>query len=540
MELKVKTQPLLERNLELVLIGAAKVLGCNSASLLFIDEERKNIRLHVATYSDQISGLEQAREILGFEPRDAIVPIDLVGDSIILKSYREKKILETGRISDLVGSKMVPDEAVNILESLIREIRFSCVPVVGSTGVEAIILFSKMNDRPFTFQQRRLQLEYASRLGLIIESEKFSEQMVAIREKLLTGSNFLPQSVKEVLSFKTEAMLTLDDAQTIMAVNARAEEMFSAKGKELVGSPFEVLFDEEEAASKVLECRLKLLSDGHMEVKARMKRLDGDMLYAQVSGVLAVDGEGKGAGAIIRIKELLEESRDSQLDPHERLHKSERLAMIGEMASQMAHEIRNPLVSIGAALRVIREDLPDNAPVRDELMTILNEVDRLDSIIRDYLTLAKRSVGRVERVRIGDVLGEAAKMVSINPACDGIDIKTSVGKSCDVLGDFDALKQVFINLLINAVEESLPGGEVECTAYRIDQEVIVKVLDRGDGPADKPAEKLFEPFYTTKSKGSGLGLSISKNIIEELGGEISLHEREGGGCEVVVRLRAML
>jgi PAS domain S-box-containing protein len=538
MKILSKSHSFLEQNLELVLIGAAKVLGCNSATLLVIDEKKNTVRLSVATLSDQVKGLDKARDILGFEPRGATVPIELVSESIILKSFRGKKILETSRISDLVGSTLVSSEATNILESLIRKIRFSCVPVIGRSDVEAVILFSKMDDRPFTFRQRQLQLEYAKRLGLIIGSEKFSEEIYAFRKKWLTDSDLLPASLRRVLDMETDAMLSLDGAQTIVAVNPRAEEMFAARGEDLVGRPFEVLFEEEEGPEQVLACRLKLMSDGHMETEALMRRFSGEGMRALMTGVLALDGEGKGAGALIHIREIPGEARDSQIDLHERLMKSERLAMIGEMASQMAHEIRNPLVSIGAALRVIREDMADDAPVQEELDSILDEVDRLDAIIRDYLSLAKRSAGRVERVRLEDVLREAAKVVAINPACSGVEIRVRSNHACHVMGDFDALKQVFINLLLNAVEASSEGGIVEGVIDRVAHEARVRVLDRGEGLSDKKRERLFEPFFTTKSKGSGLGLSISKNIVEEMEGEITIHEREGGGCEALVKFRA--
>jgi len=533
------TSPFLEQNLELVLIGAAKVLGCNSATLLVIDEKKKTVWLRVATVSDEGKGFERATELLGFVPVGATVPMDLVHESIILKCFRENKILETGRIADLVGSTLVKPEALAILESLIKMIRFSCVPVLGSTDVEAVILFSKTDNRPFTFAQRRLQIEYARRLGLIMESEKVSEQMVAFRQKLLTDAGPLPPTLQRALRIEEEAMLTLDGAQTIIAVNARAEEMFQARGEELAGRPFEVLFDEDQAAGMVLECRLKLLSDGHMEMDARMKRLGGERLNARVTGVLTLDGEAKGAGAIIRIKEMPDEARDSQLELREGLLRSERLALIGEMASQMAHEIRNPLVSIGAALRVIRDDLEEPSPVRGELISIIDEVDRLDTIIRDYLTLARRTSGRVERVRLEDVLREAAKVVSINPASRGIEVSVAAGKPCDVMGDYDAFKQVFINLILNAVEASHQGGVVECSVEWAGSDARVRVLDRGEGLVSKTRDRLFEPFYTTKPKGSGLGLSISKNIVEDLGGRISLDNREGGGCEAVVSLHAI-
>jgi|GEM_PF-3260960 len=533
-----KDGSILEKNVELVLSGAMKVLGCNSASLLFIDENQGFLRIWASAPRDETEGFEQTSRLLGFVPRGAVVSLDLLRKSFLLASYRQKKIFETSNISDLV-SDFLPEQAQNVLQSFIGQLRFSCVPVVGRDGiVHGVILFSKKGDRPFSFQQRMLQIDYASRLGAIIESEKFSEDVEQIRTRLAGMGEEIPYSIRKVLDTGKEAVLALDGAQTIVSVNRWAEEMFGKKAEQLIGSPFEILFFGEEAAGKVLEARIRLQTDGHMEMRGAMKREGGERFEAEISGVLTLDEARNISGAIIRIKELEETGSTPEVNFQENLVRSERMAFISEIASKLAHEIRNPLLSIGAALRVIKDEFPDDHPLQEELKMVINEVDRLDKITKDYLSLSRRPAGRIEHVKLEEILNEAMRVVSVNPVSSGIEIHLNIMDSVEILGDFDALKQVFINLLMNAVEASKPGDFIECV-LELDSKnnnVLVKILDRGEGLEGKDLNMLFTPFFTTKTNGSGLGLAISKSIIESVGGFINLLPRNGGGCEAIIQL----
>lgn len=528
---------LLERNIELVLRGAAKVLGCNSATLLVIDEEKEKFKLKVATFPDQFENLEQATEILGLGGAYCEVDFESVGSSIVFECYRTRRIKETSNVAEVAGS-LVTEEAATVLGGLFGKLRFSCVPVLSTYGVIGIVLFTKKGSSAFSVRQRELQLEYASRLGMMMESEQIFEGLMSMKLRKDWETSLISSSIRRELYLESGAMLSLDGAQMILSVNEGVKKMFLYEEIELIGAPFEVLFEEDEAAIKVLECRSLLLSEGHMELKATMRRKDGTLFRGIVSGILAIDGREKGEGAVIKVKELpagVEELKGIE-EWKKKIKNYERLEAVARMASQMAHEIRNPLVSIGAALRVIKEDFHSKEDISKELQSIIEEIDRLDGILQDYLFLSRRAtVGRIESVNLTTVLEDAIRVVSRDPRSEGIKLTLTSGASCEILGDPDALKQVFMNLLLNGVESSFKGGEVRCEVYRDNYEVIVRVLDSGEGLNGKNVDELFEPFYTTKPRGSGLGLTISKSIIEELGGQIELQQRREGGCEVIVR-----
>ena len=207
--------------------------------------------------------------------------------------------------------------------------------------------------------------------------------------------------------------------------------------------------------------------------------------------------------------------------------------MLGRMAAQMAHEIRNPLVSIGASLGELVADLDDGEIPRDdlklELASISEEVDRLDAILHDYLALARHPTIQPTRIRVGIVLEDASRIASQNPSARDREIDVSRSGEDEVLADADALRQVFINLLLNAFESSPEGTRVLCRTTSQEGRVVAEIEDRGKGlPPEEERDRLFEPFYTTKTRGSGLGLAVTRKIVEDLGGTVALEPAPGG------------
>jgi PAS domain S-box-containing protein len=456
----------------------------------------------------------------------------------VFESYRTRSIRETSSINELVGEAL-PVEIAEGLEELVGNRYFACVPVVGRAGPSGVILFEKADDHSFTPHQRELLLTYATRVGLILESERFADGAKLVLRDL--GDRSIPESplVREALSRflddAAEAMISLDSAQTIVEANTRAEEMFGRSSRDLKDRAFEVLFVDSESSHRVLESRMHLISDGFFEMRSRLQRGDATTFPAWLSGLVTVDEEGQHVGSIVRIRDIgaIDRRGREEDDLRRRVVRSERLAMMGRMAAQMAHEIRNPLVSIGASLGELVADLDDSDLQRDdlrrEIVSISEEVDRLDAILRDYLALARHPTIQPTRIRVGIVLDDAVRIVSQNPCAKERSIDVSAGEQDEVLADADALRQVFINLLLNALEASPPGSRVSCTTAVRDGAVVAEIEDRGKGLGGiQDREKLFEPFYSTKTRGSGLGLAVTRKIVEDLGGEVSLDPSPGG------------
>ncbi len=226
----------------------------------------------------------------------------------------------------------------------------------------------------------------------------------------------------------------------------------------------------------------------------------------------------------------------------ERLHQNERLAAMGQMAATVAHEIRNPLGIIKSTAEVLHNRYRNPEKQDDLLEFIPSEVDRLNRLVSDFLTFARDKQYELETGDLVATIEKANEDIRAEMAGPEtrIQFEPSVSKLA-VPHNPDAIRQVILNLVRNAVEAMNGSGEVQVLIIPETKwgrkQVKVSVTDNGPGISGDP-EKIFEPFYTTKTSGSGLGLAITRQIIEKHGGKISIHSHPGEGTTVTFFLPA--
>jgi two-component system sensor histidine kinase PilS (NtrC family) len=181
---------------------------------------------------------------------------------------------------------------------------------------------------------------------------------------------------------------------------------------------------------------------------------------------------------------------------------------------------------------VVSEELPPHSPVLDEVQAIVREVRRLDNIVTDFLRFARPE--RQER-RAVDLAPVIQQSVDLAQAKAALEIKVAYDQPLMARCDPDAIKQVLLNVILNAVEAA-PAEAVDCEARVTGGEVVISVADRGPGIPDSARRRVFDPFFSTKARGTGLGLAVSKQIVDEHNGRIRLLTRRGGGTRVVIEL----
>jgi len=209
------------------------------------------------------------------------------------------------------------------------------------------------------------------------------------------------------------------------------------------------------------------------------------------------------------------------------------------MAATLAHEIRNPLGAMKGLTQLVQEDLPDDHRTQSMMNTVVKEAERLEQLVTDLLTFARPRDPLIRRIEFFRLLSEVA--AEVRPNLEASRIQLELGPVTDPLwlvSDEGGLRQIFLNVLLNAADSTPAGGVV---AVRVRQEekgstLIVEVDDSGAGIGDRDPEELFQPFATTKTKGTGLGLPISRQIAERLGGSLSLANRPEGGARCTLRL----
>jgi len=212
----------------------------------------------------------------------------------------------------------------------------------------------------------------------------------------------------------------------------------------------------------------------------------------------------------------------------QRLLQSERLATIGRFASQIAHEIRNPLNSISLNIELLEDEFKDsNSEARGLIRSALRELDRLNGIVNEYLQFARFPKPNLKR---GTIEGLVQSVVDSFRPPARITFTVHQAKNTPAVWlDEQLLRQVIDNLTRNAVEAIENEGSIELETDVIDRFVVIRVRDSGIGIPGDVQSKLFEPFFTTKSHGTGLGLATSQQIMFEHNGHLLVESQQGKG-----------
>src|SRR5262245_47589980 len=221
-----------------------------------------------------------------------------------------------------------------------------------------------------------------------------------------------------------------------------------------------------------------------------------------------------------------------------RMRQVDRLATLGRMAANIAHEIRNPLASMTGAIEALAGPVPGKEE-RDRLTQIVSrESDRLNRIIRNFLEYARPAPLTLETVNVGEILDEVLVLLEHGGLPQGLKIVREFAPVMTWRVDSQQLRQAVWNLCLNAVEAMPDGGELRIGAARDDGRLHIAVSDTGNGIPSADQPHVFEPFFSTKPGGSGLGLSLVHRIVRDHGGDVSVRSGSGGGTSVVVVLPA--
>jgi signal transduction histidine kinase len=218
---------------------------------------------------------------------------------------------------------------------------------------------------------------------------------------------------------------------------------------------------------------------------------------------------------------------------HEDLRQKEKLAVIGQMATAIAHEIKNPLSSLKGFTQLQQEkDKGDN----QYYQIMLNEIDRINTIVTDLLILGRPNTAKKQPKNLKDIIEYVISVIEPHSDRLNIQIEVELKDSPTILCDENHLKQVFINLIKNAMEAMTQGGTVKISSIVVGGFVEISVIDEGCGIEPEKFRKLGEPFYTTKQNGNGLGLMVTKKIIEEHYGKFAIDSELNVGTTVIVAL----
>jgi signal transduction histidine kinase len=241
-------------------------------------------------------------------------------------------------------------------------------------------------------------------------------------------------------------------------------------------------------------------------------------LAALVLIILAV---AYGVTRVYRIVHTLQEREEQLQTRNQQLITADRLASVGTMAASIAHEVNNPLTTIKILIHSLKEDIPANVPAREDIEIVQGEIDKISMLVLRLMQFARPSDPELGVIDLELTLGRVVELIRPKAQMAGIVIHEHRKAVPPVMADPAQMGQVFLNILLNAVDATPPGGTIKViTEAAKTGEVVVTIWNSGAGLDPALADRIFDPFFTTKATGTGLGLSIAHMIMDKHNGTI--------------------
>lgn len=360
---------------------------------------------------------------------------------------------------------------------------------------------------------------------------------VACKVDLLQSQNML----KTIIDQMDQEILFLDRDGIIVGMNKTVVDRTGLPKKALMGRSYCEVFtgtDEPESGYERDPLGQSLRTRKPGETVTTEVDQDGHVQYYRVYTYPVFDEDGSVNHVVAFRRDITQRTSIEN-----RLQQAEKLASIGELSTYMAHEIRNPLFIIsGFANSLVRtEGLNEKA--REKLMAILSESRRLDEILKSLMNFTRPTEAQVAELDLNELVTATMDIMSLPCRNQGVqtsvDLDPRLGK---VKANPDLIKQCLINLVKNALEamEETEKGKLFVTTSMTSEYIVLVVEDTGCGIPLEVRDKIFSPFFSSKGKGSGLGLAQTRKIIDEVGGDVELASREGIGTKITLYLPHVL
>jgi two-component system sensor kinase FixL len=337
---------------------------------------------------------------------------------------------------------------------------------------------------------------------------------------------------KAIIESAVDGIIVIDAKGRIEAFNPAAERLFGYRESEVLGQNVSLLMPTPYHAEHDQYLR-NYLTSGTPKIIGKGRevtglRRDGSTFLMHLSvGEMVLAGERKFTGIIHDLSE--------RVRMENRLREQTALARLGEMAAVVAHEVKNPLAAIRAAVQTLGRQLPPQPPGRDVVQQVVSRIDALSDLMQELLLFARPPQPRSAPVQVEALLSSTADFLRSDPGFANVTI-TIAGDAPLVVADSELLKIVFLNVMVNSAQAMDGRGRIAVEIQAPEQACEIAISDSGPGVPEELREKLFMPFFTTKRKGTGLGLATAKRLVEAHGGSIALTSAPSGGARVTVRL----
>ncbi len=331
------------------------------------------------------------------------------------------------------------------------------------------------------------------------------------------------------------AMLMVDDKGKIVLANAQSEKLFGYARQELLNQSIEML-----VPGRFRGRHPQLRADFHASPRPRPMGADRELFAVRKDGTevpveIGLNPIRTTEGAFV-LAAIVDLTATKALQAE--IVRTQRLAALGEMAATVAHEVKNPLAAISGPLQVLADDLKAGDPHKEIMKEILAQVKRLDNTVRGLLAFSKPTTPQKQTIALREFVERIARLVGDQDAHRGIRFQFHGAPDLTLDADPALLEQVLWNLFLNSAEAMKGSGQIRVSILAAGGAVDLVIEDTGGGIPPEVHQKLFRPFVTTKTSGTGLGLSLCRKIVEAHRGTIEIRSEPGQGTTVHLRFPA--
>ncbi|KJR98979.1 MAG: hypothetical protein VR65_18050 [Desulfobulbaceae bacterium BRH_c16a] len=427
-----------------------------------------------------------------------------------------------------------------------------CVPIVKDGQPLGVLTIYVNGNHSHSAETEGLFEAIGNIIAVIIESQQMDQQLIQLVNDLRGSIINLREEKKfseSIIQGLNHGLIVVDLEGRIRKCNSVAQSIFKPFTTQLDGQ-FLADFLGDSAAKQLLTTSPSNTNQFERELTfitpTREKKIIG------FSNVPQEDARGRKVGVIISLSDI------SELKYVRReMEKMNRLSTIAEIASAVAHEVRNPLAGIKIMAQSIEEEAKDNSEQLECSQRIIRQVDRLNELLSDFFSYARPAEPNKRPTSLGAIVAETKPLIHNRLIKSHIDLFVDISNELPkIIADPHQVQQVFLNLFLNAIDAIKEQGQIEISARFLTKSkvhyfkkrypallegnnyVVVHFTDNGTGMPPEVAEQVFEPFFTTKTSGAGLGLSIVYRTLKENDAAIVLESKKGKGTTFIIFFRA--
>jgi PAS domain S-box-containing protein len=351
--------------------------------------------------------------------------------------------------------------------------------------------------------------------------------------KLLNDMAVENERLESVIESMQEGLVVCDRQHVVILGNKTAQRLLGVAGNDPLEQVIWEAVSDPEIAGFLERC-----------ITAEEKVKDEEFVLGNSGSprilnlnILPLVAAGRVEGTLVRVEDVTEKKRGEA-----RLRRAESLAALTTLTAGVAHEIKNPLGSMSIHIQLIQKALKNGGPdgngsadIHEHLSIVEEEINRLNSIVVDFLFAVRPMNTTMEEQKINPILEEIIELVSVELENAGIEVRREFEEGLPkILLDEKYLKQAILNLMKNSISAMPGGGTLTLRSKRTNDHVEITVEDTGEGIPEDLVDKIFEPYFTTKDFGSGLGLTVVYKIVKEHLGDITVDTREGKGTAFIM------